>query len=112
MQIAFSGMTGTEIAALSMMSSRIPVFQSLCSTRRSYRREEDIGAAGQPLALVLYRLRQDPRLEAALEGNWLIVKYRYLRWLGAREWITPDLWKDLLEDDPLQWDASPQMQML
>ena len=61
---------------------------------------------------LLYRIRQDPRLEAALEGRWFIVKYRHLRWLAAREWITPESWEQMLNDDPLQWDASPQMQML
>lgn len=61
---------------------------------------------------LLYRLRQDPRLEAAFESRWFILKYRHLRWLAAREWVTLDLWAELLDDDPLQWDASPQMQML
>ncbi len=61
---------------------------------------------------LLYRLRQDARLEAALENQWIILKYRHLRWLGAREWLTLELWDELLKDDPLQWDALPQMQML
>jgi len=61
---------------------------------------------------LIFRLRQDPRLEAALEGKWIILKYRHLRWLAAREWANLDLWDELLNDDPLQWDASPQMQML
>ena len=82
---------------------------------------DDSGTAAAKKVLVLpgsrarwliYRLRQDPRLEAALEGRWFLVKYRHLRWLAAREWITPELWDQMLNDDPLQWDASPQMQML
>ncbi len=67
---------------------------------------------GSRVHWLLYRMRQDPRLEAALEGRWFIVKYRHLRWLAAREWITPESWEQMLNDDPLQWDASPQMQML
>lgn len=60
-----------------------------------------------------YRLRQDGRLASELEeGGWHLLKYRFLRWLGARQDLSATQWSSLLERDPPQWEFSAQMPML
>ncbi|HUV15352.1 MAG TPA: hypothetical protein VMW28_02165 [Pelolinea sp.] len=67
---------------------------------------------GSRSRLVAFRLRQDPRLSAALEGNWIFLKFRHLRRLAARENLTMELWESLLDGDPIQLEPSEQSPLL
>ncbi len=61
---------------------------------------------------LVYRMRQDTRLEQTLNGNWHLLKYRYLRWLAARGETNLKTWDELLDGDPPRWEASVQIPML
>jgi hypothetical protein len=67
---------------------------------------------GSRSRLIAYRLREDPRLASALTANWHFLKFRHLRRLAAMETLTFDLWEDLLDSDPLLWDAPEQTSLL
>ncbi len=60
--------------------------------------------------LVLYKLAQNPRLRAAVEGSWRFLKFRLLRRLGAAS-LTRETLEDQLNLDPLTYE-SPQMRMM
>jgi hypothetical protein len=59
-----------------------------------------------------YRIQQDIRLSRALEADNHLLKFRYLRWLAAREESNPQVWENLLDGDPLRWDVSDQIQLI
>lgn len=58
-----------------------------------------------------HRLQQDARLETAINGSWHLLKFRYLRWLAAREESNIKIWDELLDGDPPLWEASTQIQL-
>jgi len=61
---------------------------------------------------LLYRLRQDARLQVLMSKNWHLLKFRYARWLATREALTLEQWQKLLDGDPPVWESSAQIQML
>ncbi len=67
---------------------------------------------GSRSRLLAYRLKHDPRLEAAAEQNWYFVKFRTFRRLAQQENLTLDLWKEILVSDPPLWDPPLQFQLL
>ena len=67
---------------------------------------------GSRSRLMAYRLKRDPRLEAAAEQNWHFVKFRTLRRLAQHENLTLSLWKELLKSDPPLWDPTIQFQLI
>lgn len=67
---------------------------------------------GSRSRLIAYRLREDPRLSSALTGKWHFLKFRHLRRLAARESLTLELWENLLDGDPLLWEAPDQTPLL
>jgi len=62
--------------------------------------------------LIAYRLREDPRLAGALESGWRFLKFRHLRRLAAIENLTRELWRNMLDSDPMLWDAPEQAPLL
>lgn len=66
---------------------------------------------GSRSRLMAYRLKHDPRLEAAAEQNWYFVKFRTLRRLAQQENLSLNLWKELLNSDPPLWDPPIQFQL-
>ena len=62
--------------------------------------------------LIAHRLREDPRLAGSLENDWRFLKFRHLRRLAARENLTRELWENLLDGDPMLWDAPEQTPLL
>lgn len=66
---------------------------------------------GSRIRLLLFRLKQDPRLSQLLSG-WTFLKYRYNRWLGEQENLTLSGFNDLLDNDPAVWDPSQKESML
>ncbi|MBM3137700.1 MAG: hypothetical protein FJZ98_05885 [Chloroflexi bacterium] len=67
---------------------------------------------GSRSRLIAYRMREDPRFTSALSNNWHFLKFRHLRRLAAMDNLTFDLWKDLLDGDPLLWEAPEQTPLL
>jgi hypothetical protein len=67
---------------------------------------------GSRSRLIAYRLREDPRLTSALTGGWHFMKFRHLRRLAAMESLTLEVWENLLDGDPLLWEASDQTPLL
>ena len=67
---------------------------------------------GSRSRLLVYRLKQDPRLETASEQNWSFVKFRTLRRLAKQENLSLNLWKELLVSDPPLWDPPIQFQLI
>lgn len=67
---------------------------------------------GSRSRLIAFRMREDPRLASALTNHWHFLKFRHLRRLTAMESLTFDLWEDLLEGDPLLWEAPEQTPLL
>ena len=59
-----------------------------------------------------HRMQQDIRLSKALEADNHLLKFRYLRWLAARDESNPQVWENLLDGDPLRWDVSDQIQLI
>jgi len=66
---------------------------------------------GSRSRLMAYRLKHDPRLEAAADRNWHFVKFRTLRRIGQQENLTLDLWDELLNSDPPFWDPPVQFHL-
>lgn len=62
--------------------------------------------------LIAYRLREDPRLTGALENGWRFLKFRHLRRLAAIENLTRELWRNMLDSDPMLWDSLEQVSLL
>lgn len=60
---------------------------------------------------VEYRLRRDPRLRAAVEKDWLLVKYRHIRRLAGQPDLSAEKLAALLPGDPLA-NKDPQMALL
>ena len=66
---------------------------------------------GSRSRLMDYRLKHDPRLEAAGDQNWVFAKFRTLRRLSQQDNLTLDVWKEILNSDPPLWDPPVQFQL-
>jgi hypothetical protein len=61
--------------------------------------------------LLSLKLRRDPRLNAAVEAGWHILKFRHLRQLAGMNNLTHALWEELLDGDPPRWEEATQIPM-
>ena len=66
---------------------------------------------GSRSSLLTVKLRRDPRLNAAVESGWHILKFRHLRQLAEMKNITHALWEELLDGDPPSWEEATQIPM-
>ena len=66
---------------------------------------------GSRAGWVEYKLRRDPRLRNAVEGGWLLVKFRHVRWLAANDNLSLDNLEELLAMDTLT-NRDQQMPLL
>lgn len=55
---------------------------------------------GGRTGLLGFKLRRDPRLKAAFETGWRLLKFRHLRYLSEYPHLTINQWEDLLNGDP------------
>jgi hypothetical protein len=62
--------------------------------------------------LILYKLRNNAFWQSQIDLGWRFLKMRHLRELAQHEEITPALWEDLMNADPLLWDPPVQLQIL
>lgn len=56
--------------------------------------------------LLTFKLNQNPALKAALNQNWVILKYRQLRNLAANPLLTHDLFFDQIHADPPEYHTT------
>lgn len=61
--------------------------------------------------LVMYKQQHDPRLEYALQRGWRFLKFRHLRSLAENPVLNQENFPELLNLDPLTYDA-PQLHLL
>jgi hypothetical protein len=66
---------------------------------------------GSRSSLLNLKLRRDPRLNAAVEAGWHILKFRHLRQLAGMKNLTHGLWDELLDGDPPSWEEATQISM-
>ena len=66
---------------------------------------------GSRSALLAFKLQRDPRLAQAVDSGWRFLKFRQLRRMLDRLDLTPDLWEDLLDQDPPLGEDAVQMKM-
>lgn len=66
---------------------------------------------GGRTGLLGFKLRRDPRLKAAFETGWRLLKFRHLRYLSEYPHLSINQWEDLLNGDPPQWEDAVQMRM-
>ncbi len=66
---------------------------------------------GGRTALLGVKQERDPRLKAALDKGWHLLKFRQLREIVEREQLDLALWEELLEGDPPSWETMTQMSM-
>ncbi|MEW6180478.1 MAG: hypothetical protein AB1522_11180 [Chloroflexota bacterium] len=66
---------------------------------------------GGRTALLGYKLQRDPRLKAAIEKGWRLLKFRHLRSLSGYAALSENQWEELLNGDPPQWEDAVQMRM-
>lgn len=59
--------------------------------------------------LLAYKLQNDARLARAIQSNWHFLKFRHLRAIAERTQLTPELWQNLLDQDPPVWQEPAQM---
>ncbi len=59
--------------------------------------------------LLAYKLQNDVRLVRAIQSNWHFLKFRHLRAIAERTQLTPELWQNLLDQDPPVWQEPAQM---
>ena len=67
---------------------------------------------GSRVNLILHKLRRDPRLAAAMNSGWRIMKFRQLRDMLDQEELAPALFESLLDGDPPRWEEATQLTML
>jgi hypothetical protein len=56
---------------------------------------------GSRANLVAYKLINNPQLKQELENGWHIIKYRHLRRLAESPFLTPDIFREQLNKDPI-----------
>jgi hypothetical protein len=61
--------------------------------------------------LAAYKLKNDPRLQNAVEGGWRFIKYRQVRWLAENAILNQEMLEAQLEKDLLTYNT-PQMRLL
>jgi hypothetical protein len=61
--------------------------------------------------LAAYKLENNPYLKQEIESGWHIVKYRHLRHLAESPFLTPEIFKDQLNQDSITY-SMPQMRLL
>lgn len=66
---------------------------------------------GGRAGLVMYKTRQNLRLQSAIKANWRFLKFRHLRWLAENETLSRHNLDEQLDLDPLA-NRDPQMQLL
>jgi hypothetical protein len=62
--------------------------------------------------LILHKLRNNAFWQSQIDQGWRFLKMRHVRKIAQHEDITPTLWEDLLNTDPLLWDPPVQLQIL
>ena len=62
--------------------------------------------------LILYKLRNNAFWQSQIDLGWRFLKMRHLRKIAQHEEISPTLWEDLINEDPLLWDPPIQLQIL
>jgi hypothetical protein len=62
--------------------------------------------------LILHKLRNNAFWQSQIDQGWRFLKMRHVRKIAQHEDITPALWEDLLNTDPLLWDPPVQLQIL
>jgi len=58
--------------------------------------------------LLSLKLRRDPRLNAAVESGWHILKFRHLRQLASLNTLNHAIWDEMLDGDPPRWEEAVQ----
>ncbi|MGB9801049.1 MAG: hypothetical protein ACPLUL_13240, partial [Thermanaerothrix sp.] len=66
---------------------------------------------GSRAGLLAYKLQRDPRLAAALQRSWHVLKFRHLHRMASQADLGHDLWDALLDSDPPLWRETAQMSM-
>lgn len=66
---------------------------------------------GSRSLLLNLKLRRDPRLNAAVESGWHTLKFRHLRQLAEKSNLTPKVWEEMLDGDPIRWEEASQPAM-
>ena len=66
---------------------------------------------GSRSSLINMKIERDPRLAAALQSGWRLLKFRHLRQLAKKGNLTLPLWEELIDGDPPRWDDATQMTM-
>jgi hypothetical protein len=66
---------------------------------------------GSRANIVAYKLQMNPRLKQEIESGWHLVKYRHIRRLAESPFMTPDIFREQLDLDPITYSA-PQMRLL
>ena len=62
--------------------------------------------------LILYKLRNNAFWQSQIDLGWCFLKMRHLRKIAQHEEISPALWEELINADPLLWDPPVQLQIL
>ncbi|MCX8024376.1 MAG: hypothetical protein N3A60_04155, partial [Thermanaerothrix sp.] len=66
---------------------------------------------GSRAGLLAYKMQRDPRLAAALQRGWHVLKFRHLHRMAGQADLGHDLWEALLDSDPPLWRETAQMSM-
>ena len=66
---------------------------------------------GSRAGLLAYKMQRDPRLAAALQHGWHVLKFRHLHRMAGQSDLGHDLWEALLDSDPPLWRETAQMSM-
>jgi hypothetical protein len=66
---------------------------------------------GSRAGLLAYKMQRDPRLAAALQRGWHVLKFRHLHRMASQADLGHDLWEALLDSDPPLWRETAQMSM-
>jgi DNA-directed RNA polymerase subunit M/transcription elongation factor TFIIS len=59
---------------------------------------------GSRANLVAYKLQHNPHLKQEVESGWRMVKYRHLRRLAESPFLTVEIFKDQLNQDPIAYN--------
>jgi hypothetical protein len=62
--------------------------------------------------LILYKLRNNAFWQSQIDLGWRFLKMSHLHKITQHEEISPALWEDLINADPLLWDPPVQLQIL
>ena len=91
-----------------IISSQAVIDRELLHTQPD-RTENILLMPGSRAGLLKYKFDRDPYLRECVEEHWHFVKFRAMRSIASREDLSLELWKMLIDSDPISLEETTQL---